>query len=66
LYIKYYLKDRKENKVMPEEYVPADYTEMDLLEAKRFDKKVRENFMPAIDSTVKQLTEDYGVLEGIG
>lgn len=51
---------------MPEEYVPADYTEMDLLEAKRFDKKVRENFMPAIDSTVKQLTEDYGVLEGIG
>jgi len=51
---------------MPEEYVPADYTEMDLLEAKRFDKKVRENFMPAIVSTVKQITEDYGVLEGIG
>jgi len=51
---------------MPEEYVPADYTEMNLLEAKRFDKKVRENFMPAIVSTVKQITEDYGVLEGIG
>lgn len=50
---------------MPEEYVPADYTEMDLLEAKRFDKKVKENFMPAIFSTVKQIIEDYGVLEGV-
>ena len=38
---------------MPEERVPADYTEMDLLEAKRFDKKVREHFMPAIISMVK-------------
>jgi len=51
---------------MSEEHVPADYTEMDLLKAKRFDKKVKENFMPAIISTVKQITEDYGVLEGIG
>ena len=51
---------------MSEEHVPADYTEMDLLEAKRFDKMVRENFMPAIVSTVKQLIEDYGVLEGRG
>jgi len=51
---------------MSEERVPADYTKMDLLEAKRFDKKVRENFMPAIISTVKQLVEDYGPLEGIG
>jgi len=50
---------------MSEERVPADYTEMDLLEAKRFDKKVRENFMPAIISTVKQIIEDYGVLEGV-
>jgi len=50
---------------MPEERVPADYTEMDLLEAKRFDKKVKENFMPAIVSTVKQIIEDYGILEGI-
>ena len=50
---------------MPEEHVPADYTEMDLLEAKRFDKKVKENFMPAIVSTVKQIIEDYGVLEGV-
>ncbi len=50
---------------MSEECVPADYTEMDLLEAKRFDKKVKENFMPAIISTVKQIIEDYGVLEGI-
>ena len=51
---------------MSEEHVPADYTEMDILKAKRFDKKVKENFMPAIISTVKQITEDYGVLEGVG
>ena len=50
---------------MPKERVPADYTKMDLLEAKRFDKKVKENFVPAIVSTVKQIIEDYGVLEGI-
>ena len=50
---------------MSEERVPANYIEMDLLEAKRFDKKVKENFMPAIVSTVKQIIEDYGVLEGI-
>jgi len=50
---------------MSEEHVPADYTEMDLLEAKRFDKKVKENFMPAIISTVKQIIEDYGVFEGV-
>ncbi len=49
---------------MSEERVPADYTEMDLLEARRFDKKVRENFMPAINSMVKQIIDDYGVLEG--
>ncbi len=51
---------------MSEKNVPANYSEMDALEAKRFDKMVRENFMPAIISTVKQLVEDYGVLEGIG
>lgn len=50
---------------MSEEHVPADYTEMDLLEAKRFDKKVKENFMPAIISTVKQIIEDYDVLQGV-
>jgi len=50
---------------MSEERVHADYTEMDLLEARRFDKKVRENFMPAIISTVKQIIEDYAVLEGV-
>ncbi len=50
---------------MTEERVPADYTEMDLVVAKRFDEKVRENFMPAIISTVKQISEDYGVLEGV-
>ncbi len=40
---------------MTEERVPADYTEMDLVVAKRFDEQVRENFMPAIISTVKHL-----------
>jgi len=50
---------------MSEKHIPADYTEMDLLKAKRFDKKVKENFMPAIISTVKQIIEDYGVLEGV-
>jgi len=50
---------------MSEERVPAEYTEMDLTEAKRFDKKVKENFMPAVVSTVRQITEDYGVLEGV-
>jgi len=50
---------------MAEERVPVDYTEMDFLEAKHFDKKVKEIFMPAIVSTVKQILEDYGVLEGI-
>jgi len=49
---------------MPEERVPADYTEMDFLKARRFDKKVKENFMPAITSTVKQIIEDYD-LEGV-
>ena len=50
---------------MSEERIPADYTEMDLLEAKSFDKKVKENFRPAIISTVKQIIEDYGILEGV-
>jgi len=51
---------------MSENRVPADYKEMDIIEARRFDKKVRENFMPAIISTVRQIIEDYGVLDGIG
>ena len=50
---------------MSDERVPADYTEMDLLEARRFDKKIRESFMPAIVSIVKQIINDYGPLEGI-
>ena len=54
-----------ENGVMYEEHVPADYSEMGLIEAKHFDKKVKENFMPAIVSTVKQIIKDYGVLEGV-
>jgi len=50
---------------MPGERVPADYIDMGMLEAKLFDKMVRENFMPAIISTVKQIIEDYGILEGV-
>ena len=50
---------------MSDERVPADYIGMDFLEARRFDKKVKENFMPAIVSTVRQIIEDYGVLEGV-
>jgi len=50
---------------MPNERVPADYTDMTMLEAQRFDKMVRENFMPAIVSTGKQIMDDYGVLEGV-
>jgi len=55
-----------ENGIMYEEHVPADYSEMGLIEAKHFDKKVKKNFMPAIVSTVKQIIKDYGVLEGVG
>ena len=51
---------------MTDEQIPADYSEMDILAAKQFDKKVKENFMPTIISTVKQIVEDYGVLEGVG
>ncbi len=50
---------------MPEEQVPAEYSKMDLQEAKGFDMKVRENFMPAIRSTVSQIIEDYGDLKGV-
>jgi ubiquinone/menaquinone biosynthesis C-methylase UbiE len=50
---------------MPEEQVPAEYSKMDLQEAKGFDMKVRQNFMPAILSTVSQIIEDYGDLKGV-
>ena len=50
---------------MSEEHVPSDYNRMDASEARRFDRKTRENFMPAIVSTVRQIIDDYGVLEGI-
>ncbi len=50
---------------MPEERVPAEYGKMDLQRAKEFDRKVRENFMPAILSTIRQIVEDYGDLEGV-
>jgi len=49
---------------MSDKKVPADYTDMDISEAQRFDRKVKENFMPAIFSTVKQIIDDYGILEG--
>jgi ubiquinone/menaquinone biosynthesis C-methylase UbiE len=50
---------------MSDKPVPADYQDMDISEAQLFDKKVKENFMPAIVSTVKQVIEDYGVLRGV-
>ena len=46
---------------MPNESIPADYNKMDLLEAKRFDKKVKENFMPAIISIVFILETLYNL-----
>jgi ubiquinone/menaquinone biosynthesis C-methylase UbiE len=45
--------------------VPSDYAEMDFSKAKRFDRMVKRNFMPAIHSTVKQIIEDYGILKGV-
>lgn len=45
--------------------VPSDYAEMDFSKAKRFDRMVKTNFMPAIHSTVKQIIEDYGILKGV-
>lgn len=45
--------------------VPANYQDMDISKARLFDKMVKENFMPAIVSTAKQIIEDYGVLEGV-
>jgi len=49
---------------MSDKLVPADYKDMDISEAQVFDKKVRENFMPAIISTAKQIIEDYDILQG--
>lgn len=50
---------------MSDKRVPADYKDMDISEAQVFDKKVKENFMPAIVSTAKQVIEDYSILEGV-
>lgn len=50
---------------MPDERVPANYTDMSISESWLFDKMVKKNFMPAIVSTAKQVIEDYGVLEGV-
>lgn len=47
------------------EQVPADYKNMSISEAQHFDRQVRQNFMPAIISTARQIIEDYGILEGI-
>jgi ubiquinone/menaquinone biosynthesis C-methylase UbiE len=54
-----------EDENMPNKTVPADYMDMAISEAQRFDKMVRENFMPAIVSTAKQVIDDYGVLDGV-
>lgn len=56
----------KNKAVLLGERVPADYKNMSISEARHFDRKVRQNFMPAIISTVKQIVEDYGTLDGIG
>jgi ubiquinone/menaquinone biosynthesis C-methylase UbiE len=45
--------------------VPSDYAKMDVSKAALFDRMVKRNFMPAIRSTVKQVIEDYGPLEGV-
>ena len=50
---------------MSDKHVLADYQEMDISKAQFFDKQVKENFMPAIVSTAKQVIEDYGILEGV-
>ena len=50
---------------MSDKRIPADYKDMDISEAQVFDKKVKENFMPAIVSTAKQVIEDYSILEGV-
>jgi ubiquinone/menaquinone biosynthesis C-methylase UbiE len=52
-------------KILPNKKVPSDYAEMDLSKAKRFNRMVKTNFMPAIHSTVKQIVEDYGILKGM-
>lgn len=54
---------RKESK-MHKDRVPSQYSEMDLSRAREFDQKVKKNFMPAIRSTVRQIVEDYGPLQG--
>jgi SAM-dependent methyltransferase len=50
---------------MSDKGIPADYKDMDISEAQVFDKNVKENFMPAIVSTAKQVVEDYSILEGV-
>ena len=50
---------------MSNKSVPADYIGMTISEAQHFDRVVKENFMPAIVSTARQIIEDYGILEGI-
>lgn len=49
---------------MSGERVPSDYARMGFVEAELFDKKVKEHFMPAIISMVKQIIEDYD-LQGV-
>ena len=49
---------------MVDELVPADYTNMDLLEAEEFDRKIKETFLPAFPAVVRQIIENCGILEG--
>jgi hypothetical protein len=46
---------------MIDESVPASYMAMAVSEARRFDRMLRENFMPAIVSTTRQVIDDYGI-----
>lgn len=48
-----------------DDHVPADYVNMDILDAQRLDEKLKEHFMPAYASVAKQIVNDYGVLEGV-
>lgn len=49
---------------MVDELVPADYTNMDLLKAEEFDRKIRTNMLPAFPAVVRQIIKNCGILEG--
>jgi len=49
---------------MADELVPADYTNMDLLKAEEFDRKIKTTILPAFPAVVQQIIENCGVLKG--